>query len=329
MPVNIGRRELIAALGSAATWPLAARSQQPTPPMIGFLSSRSPSESEPFVSAFRQGLAEAGYVEGQNVYIAFRWAEAQISRLPVLAAELVQVHASVIVAVGGVVSGLAAKAATSNIPIVAIGSELDTVGLVSNLGRPGGNITGMSLMNPLLDAKRLQLLRELVPSASTIAVLVNPTSPLAKNQLRDIQAAADSIKQKIYFVNALSERDYKSAFTKILQQGAGALLVSAEALYEAGREHLIALAAHHSIPTMYFARSFVANGGFVSYGPSIRDAYRQAGGYAGRILRGTKPGDLPVLQPTKFEFVINLRTATALGLSISNQMQVLADEVIE
>lgn len=279
--------------------------------------------------AFRQGLAETGYHEGQNVYIAFRWGEGQVNRLPVLADELVKTHPAVIVAVGGIVSGLAAKAATLTIPIVAIGSELDRAGLVASLGRPGGNITGISLMSPSLDAKRLGLLRELVPSATTMVILVNPTNPVTKIQSRDIQAAADGIKQQVSFVDAVGERDFDAAFVKIKQQGAGALLVAADAIYEAGREHLVQLTMRYSIPAMFFARSFVADGGLVSYGPSIPDAYRLAGVYVGRILKGAKPADLPVQQPIKFQFVINLKTAKALGLSVSNQMQLLADEVIE
>jgi putative tryptophan/tyrosine transport system substrate-binding protein len=324
------RREFIRLFSSTVVaWPLTARAQQAAMPLIGFLSSRSPNESEALVAAFRQGLAETGYVEGQNVYIAFRWGEGQVNRLPALADELVKTHPAVIVAVGGIVSGLAAKAASLTIPIVAIGSELDKAGLVASLGRPGGNVTGVSLMNPLLDAKRLELLRELVPSATTIAILVNPINPVSKIQSRDIQAAADRTKQQIYFVDAAGERDFDAAFAKIMQQGAGALLVAAEAIYEAGREHLVQLTTRHSMPAMFFARSFVADGGFVSYGPSISDAYRQAGVYVGRILRGAKPAELPVQQPIKFQFVINLKTAKALGLNISSQMQLLADEVIE
>jgi putative tryptophan/tyrosine transport system substrate-binding protein len=325
MASHIGRRKFLATLlgGAAVAWPLAARAQQPAMPVVGFLSSRSPRESASVVAAFRQGLKEAGYLEGQNVHIAFRWAEGQFDQLPALAAELIQTQVAVILAAGGTVTGLAAKAATSTIRIVCIGSEPDRVGLVASLNRPGGNVTGVSPLSWPLSAKRLGLLRELVPTAALIAVLINPKSPSAEPETQDVHAAARAIGQQIR--NASSESDIDAAFASLVQQQVGALLIGADAFFDSRRNQLVALAARHAVPTIY---SFSAVGG-ISYASNVPEAYRQAAIYVGRILKGEKPSDLPVMQPTKFELIINLKTAKALGIDVPLHLQQLADEVIE
>jgi putative ABC transport system substrate-binding protein len=321
------RREFVTLLGgAAAAWPLAASAQQPAMPVIGFLSSRSPGESTSVVAAFRQGLKEAGYTEGQNVHIAFRWAEGQYEQLQPLAGELVQSQVAVILAAGGTVTGLAAKAATSTIPIVSIGSDPDRVGLVASLSRPGGNVTGISLLSWSLSAKRLELLRELVPTAALIAVLINPKAPSAEIESQEIQTAARTIGQQIHILNASSESDIDAAFTSLVQQRARALLISGDAFFNSRRNQLVALAARHAVPTIY---SFSAAGGLISYAASIPDAYRQAAIYVARILKGEKPADLPVMQPTKFDLVLNLKAAKALGLTIPPGVLAIADEVIE
>jgi putative ABC transport system substrate-binding protein len=328
MTVTIGRRELLAALGgAAAAWPLAAwAQQQPGMPVIGFLSSRSPRESASVVAGFRQGLKEAGYREGQNVHIAFRWAEGQFDQLPALAAELVEIQVAVILAAGGTVTGLAAKEATSTIPIVCIGTDPDRVGLVASLSRPGGNVTGISPLSWPLGAKRLGLLRELVPRAAVIAVLINPNSPVAEMELEGIQAAARATGQQIHILHASSESGIDAAFTNLVQQRVGALLVGGDPFFDSRRNQLVALAARHAVPTIY---SFSAAGGLISYASNIPEAYRQAAIYVGRILKGEKASDLPVVQPTKFELIINLKTAKALGIDVPLHLQQLADEVIE
>jgi putative tryptophan/tyrosine transport system substrate-binding protein len=321
------RREFITLLGGAAAmWPLAARAQQPAMPVIGFLSSRSPRESASVVAAFRQGLKEAGYLEGQNVHIAFRWAEGEFDQLPALAAELVEIRVAVILAAGGTVTGLAAKAATSAIPIVCIGSEPDRVGLVASLSRPGGNVTGISPLSWPLSAKRLGLLRELVPTAPLIAVLINPKNPSAESESQEIQAAARAVGQKIHVLIASSESDIDAAFASLVQTQVGALLIGADPFFNSRRNQLVALAARHAVPTIY---SFSAAGGLISYVSNVPEAYRQAAIYVGRILKGEKPSDLPVMQPTKFELIINLKTAKALGIDVPLHLQQLADEVIE
>jgi putative tryptophan/tyrosine transport system substrate-binding protein len=324
------RRDFITLLsGMVAALPTPVRAQQATTPLIGFLSSRSPNESEALVAAFRQGLVETGYVEGQNVHLAFRWAEGRYDRLPELATELVKAQAAVIASVGGSVSALAAKSATRTIPIVAVTTDPVKYGLVASFNRPGGNITAIAPSSTLLSAKRLELLRELVPTATLIGVLLNPAFPDSGTQLEDVKEAARTLGLQIRVVNASSEQDIDAAFVGLSQQGIGALVSGVDPFFDTRRNQIVALAAHYAVPTIYGQRPYVVAGGLMSYAPSFIEAYRQAGVYAGRILKGEKPADLPVMQPTKFEFVINLKTAKALGLKVPVPMQLLADEVIE
>jgi putative tryptophan/tyrosine transport system substrate-binding protein len=327
----VRRREFITLLGgAAAAWPIAAGGQQPPVPLIGMLSSRSLRDSVEMLVAFRQGLNELGFFEHQNVAIEYRWAEGQYDRLPAFAAELVRRQVAVILAVGSVPSPLAAKAATSTIPIVfVVGGDPIKFGLVTSLSRPGGNVTGVTVMSGTLTAKRLELLRELVPKADVIACLVNPSSPEAQAQLADIQAAAHTIGQEILTLNAANESEIDAAFAKVVEQRVGALLVGNDALFVLRREQIVTLAARHAVPAMYFLREFVTAGGLASYGTGLNDAYRQVGNYIGKILKGSKPADLPVQQTAKIELVINLKTAKSLGLDLPATLLARADEVIE
>jgi len=323
------RREFITLLGgTAAAWPFAARAQQPTMPVVGFLRSATLADVPHWVAAFRQGLKEAGFVEGQNVAIEFRSADNQLDRLPALVADLIRQPVAIIV--GNTDAALAAKAATTTVPIVfASGSDPVRDGLVASLNRPGGNVTGLVYFAAVLGAKRLELLRQLVPGATTIAVLVNPNTPLTEAERKDVQAAAQAIGQQLIIIDISSDRDIETAFAAFVQRGAGALLVGTGGFLNSNRERIAAVANRHALPASYSQREGVVAGGLMSYGPSISDAYRQAGIYSGRILNGEKPADLPVIRSTKFELVLNLKTAKALGLTIPPSLLVAADEVIE
>ena len=325
------RREFIGLVGcAAAAWPLTARAQQPAMPVIGFLSPRSPDESAHLVTAFRRGLAETGAVEGQNLAVEYRWALGEYDRLPMLAAELVRRPVALIVTVGGEPSALAAKAATQLIPVVAIFTA-DPVerGLVASLNRPGGNITGISALNGTLEAKRLGLLQGLVPQATKLGLLLNPTFPAAASQLRDIQEASRASGMQIQVLNAATDLEIDIAFEAIAQNSIPALIVAVDSFFVARRDKIVGLAARNAVPTMYSLRDFATTGGLMSYGIDLLDMYRETGVYAGRILKGTKPADLPVMQPTKFELVLNLKTAKSLGLTPSSGLLSIADEVIE
>jgi putative tryptophan/tyrosine transport system substrate-binding protein len=324
----VKRREFITLLGGTAAWPLAARAQGPTMPVIGFLRSTSLAVSTPMVTGFRQGLATAGFTEGQNVAIEYRYADNQPERLPGLVAELIRLPVAVIVANN--IAALSAKAATTTVPIVfATGSDPVVDGLVTSLNRPGGNLTGVSFVSGLLGAKRLEMLRQLVPTAATIAMLVGTDTLEARIERRDVELAAQALGQQLIIALFTSEGELDGAFASIVQRGAKALLVGTGPLPTSNRERLVALAARHAIPAIYALREFVEAGGLMSYGASIVEAYRQAGIYAGRVLKGEKPADLPVMQSTKFALVINLKTAKALGLSIPPTLLATADEVIE
>jgi putative tryptophan/tyrosine transport system substrate-binding protein len=328
---GIRRRELITALaGTTVGWPLFARAQQPALPVIGFMSGRSKGESMSVVGAFHQGLAETGYVEGANITIEYRWADGKYERLPVLAAELVDRHVAVVAAVGGSLSGLAAKAATAAIPVVfASGGDAVKLGLVPSLNRPDGNVTGVNLIFSALGAKRLEVLRTLIPNASTVAMLVNLNYPSAPSEVQDVQDGARALGLQIAVLNAPAESDFEPAFATIAGQKLAGLLVADDPFLESRRGRLVGLAASHAVPAIYIARDFVDDGGLMSYGPSIIDAYRLVGIYVGRILKGEKPSELPVVQPTKFELVINLKTAKVLGIEIPAKLLATADDVIE
>ena len=328
------RRKFITLIGRAAVagaWPLAARAQQPAMPVIGFLNVASAKDYTSQLSAFLKGLSEAGYVDGQNVTIEYRWAESQIDRLPALAADLVRRQVAVIAATS-TPAALAAKAATTTIPIIfETGADPVKLGLVASMSRPGGNVTGVTQLNVMVVPKRLQLLHELVPTASVIALLVDPTdATLAETATKEVQAAARTLGLELHVLNASTERDFDAVFAKLIQLRAGGLVIGPGAFFTSRGEQLAALALHHAVPTIFQgARAFVVAGGLLGYGADVTDAYRLAGIYAGRVLKGEKPADLPVQQSTKVELYINLKTAKALGVNVPNTLIGRADEVIE
>jgi putative ABC transport system substrate-binding protein len=324
------RREFIAGLGGAAVWPLVARAQAQIIPVVGFLGAPSAEPYARYVAAIHQGLREAGYVEGQNVKFQYRWAEGRYERLPELAAELVREQVSVIIPIGGAPPTVAAKAATSTIPIAfnMLADPLE-LGLVASLNRPGGNLTGVAMMGVELEVKRLQLLREAVPTAALIAMLVNPTNAHATGQVQEVQRAAHAVDQQLVVLNASTENELQQVFASIAKEGAAALLVGADTFFTSKPVLFVLLTARHAIPAIYPWRSHVDAGGLMSYGASLVDSYRQTGVYAGQILKGAKPADLPILEPTKIELVINLQSAKAIGLTMPPTLLARADEVIE
>jgi putative ABC transport system substrate-binding protein len=324
------RREFITLIGGAAAWPLTARAQQGVLPVIGFLGSGTSAGFAPNVAAVRQGLEEAGYVEGRKVRIEYRWAEGQYDRLPTLAADLVRRQVSAIVAPVSTPAALAAKAATMSIPVVfSIGGDPVELGLVASLNRPGGNITGVTWRSTELIAKGLELIVELVPTSTRIAALVNPGNPNSEIQLRDLHAAARRFGRKVDVLNAGAERDIDSAFATLAREGVGALILGPDGFFYNRRDQIVALASHYAVPTLYSWPEYVRAGGLMSYGSSLSDANRLLGVYAGEILKGVKPADLPVVQSTKVELLINLRAAKALGLEVPPTLLARADEVIE
>jgi putative ABC transport system substrate-binding protein len=325
----MNRRKLLLLLAGAMTAAHAVRAQQKAMPVIGYLGNTSPGTAAPFVAALRQGLSENGYIEGQNLAIEYRWAEGHYDRLPALAADLVARKVDVIVASAG--TGIAAaKGATSTIPIVFFGGgDLVAAGLVASLARPGGNLTGFSIFGRELNPKRLDLVSEVVPQAGVIALLVNPNGPSAELTMRDVQEAASAKGMQLHILKAGSESEIDAAFVTLVQLHAGALVISSDPFFNSRRDQLVALAARHAVPAIYEWREFAEAGGLISYGPSITDTWRQVGTYAGRVLKGAKPADLPVQQPTTFELVVNLNTAKALGITVPPSILARADEVIE
>ena len=327
---RLTRREVIAFVaGTAVAWPFATRAQS-TMPVIGFMHTASPDRFPHLVPAFRKGLSEVGYVEGQNVKIEYRWAEGHYERLPELAADLIARQVNVLAATGGDESGLAAKSVASTTPIVfQMGSDPVRLGLVASLNRPGGRITGSTLLTTELAPKRLELLHELIPKATSVAMLVNPTDPSAELQARELQEAARAVGMQAHVLRASKDTDIEPAFTSIIEHSDNALIVQTDPFFTSRRDRLVSLANQHSIPAMYGFREFAEVGGLISYGAELGDVFRHTGIYAGRILQGEEPANLPILQPTKFDLVINLKTAKALGITVPLTLQVAADEVIE
>lgn len=324
------RREFITLIGGAAVWPLGARAQQATMPVIGFMHTLSPEIVASYLIAFHQGLKGAGYVEGKNVAVEYRWARGHYDRLPEFAADLIRRKVAVIVAAGGDPSPQVAKAATETLPIVfTMNGDPVRAGLVESLGRPGGNATGITIFGPAAVTKRLQLLHLLVPHADVVGLLVNPDNPNAEVETKAAEAAASSLGLRIVVFHAATETEIAAAFAGMAQHQIGALLCGSDAFLSGRRPLIVGLAAQHRMPAIYYLREFVQDGGLISYGNSIPDVYRQAGAYVGRILNGEKPADLPVQQSVKFELLINLKTARALGIDVPNSIQLLADEVVE
>jgi putative ABC transport system substrate-binding protein len=328
--LGMKRREFITIVGGAAAWPLAARAQQRTMQVIGLLAGQPSATLTDQLAAFRQGLSETGFVEGRNLAIVYRSAEGKPERLPALAAELVRIPVAVVAAVGGDVSVRSAKAATATIPIVfTTGGDPVETGIVASLNRPGGNVTGASFLGSLIAAKQLSLLRDMVPGLTTLGLLLNPTNPASVLAARDVQGAVQALGLKLVTVDAVSEGDIDKAFGQFVEKRIDGLIIASAIFFFRNRERLIALAASHAIPSIFNEREFTTDGGLMSYGADTKDAYRQAGLYVARILKGDKPADLPVMQATKFEFVINLQTARTLGLDVPPSLLAIADEVIE
>jgi len=324
------RREFITLLGGAVASPLAARAQQPALPVIGFMSGRSPEDSTHLIAAFRQGLAENGFVEGQTVAIEFRWADGDYDRLPALAADLVSRKVAVLVGVGGDVSAVVATKATRTIPVVfGMGGDPVKAGLVASFNRPGGNVTGYTVLTSQMESKRLGLMRELVPGVSLIGILVNPQLPATVQELADLEPAAKGVNQQLFVARADNDAELDTALASFVQQRVGAFLVTSAPFFDTRMNRIVSFAAQNRLPAIYQFREYAVAGGLISYGPNIVESYRNAGVYVGRILKGEKPADLPVLQPTKFDFVINLKTAKALGLTVPPTLLAEAGEVIE
>jgi putative ABC transport system substrate-binding protein len=328
--MGVRRRDFMTLIGAAAAWPLPARAQQPAMPLVGYLGGLSPVTFAPRLAAFRKGLAETGYIEGQNVAIEYRWAEGQYDRLPALAADLVRRQVAVIAAMGGDAPALAAKAASTTIPIVfAVAADPVKAGLVSGLNRPGGNLTGVNFLLNMIAAKLFEVLNETVPKATTIGFLVNPSGPEAESAISEVSLASQALGLELFVVKASSENKIDAAFATLAQERVGALLVGNDVFFYSRREQIVALAARHAMPAIYNVREFAQAGGLMSYGTSVDDAQRQAGVYVGRVLQGAKPADLPVQQAVKVELVLNLKTAKTLGLTFPLTLLGGADEVIE